>query len=247
MLRCYLPVKSEHPNSDEKLTNTLYRFQAEHFNVFIEIIPTKKNNLKTYWTVQKEKPVELVQLRLTVDTVNNGIISLIAFDTDATPEFIKLLNALAGKQYTRYSLQMLDIEGNELSIDNSYMKAEVYPLLTTNAQNLKEFDEEEDKREIDRDIDTQMITKEDVEFALAEAVNVLIDLILSKNADYGNSFFLLREEYGFKATLIRLTDKLNRLKTLEQKIAQVDESIEDTLKDLAGYVLLEMAYRKLYE
>ena len=61
-----------------------------------------------------------------------------------------------------------------------------------------------------------------------------------KNADYGDSFSLLREEYP-DAILIRLTDKLNRLKTLFTSEAQVtDESVRDTLLDLANYAILEL-------
>ena len=66
----------------------------------------------------------------------------------------------------------------------------------------------------------------------------------AKNSDYGDSFSSLREEFP-EAILIRLTDKLNRLKTLmkgaEQKVN--DESIEDTLLDLANYAIMEVVER----
>ena len=72
----------------------------------------------------------------------------------------------------------------------------------------------------------------------------LCETLESKNSDYGNSFDMLRNEYGMMSTLIRLGDKLNRLKTLTTTPAKVDESIEDTLLDLAGYCCLELNYRK---
>lgn len=66
----------------------------------------------------------------------------------------------------------------------------------------------------------------------------------AKNADYGDSFASLREEFP-DAILIRLTDKLNRLKTLvrgaDQKVK--DESIDDTLLDLANYCIMELVER----
>ena len=61
-----------------------------------------------------------------------------------------------------------------------------------------------------------------------------------KNADYGNSFDDLFDEFGMTSALIRMKDKYNRLKSItEKKDIQVkDESIEDTLLDLANYCIL---------
>ncbi|WP_061280808.1 nucleotide modification associated domain-containing protein [Clostridium botulinum] len=62
----------------------------------------------------------------------------------------------------------------------------------------------------------------------------------AKNKDYGDSFGKSYQEYGLTMACIRLEDKLNRLKSLakgsEQQIK--DESIEDTLKDLANYSIM---------
>jgi hypothetical protein len=65
------------------------------------------------------------------------------------------------------------------------------------------------------------------------------DLVEKKNKDYGNSFDKTLEEYGDTAYFLRIEDKLSRLKSLSKKEAAViDESIEDTLKDIIGYTLL---------
>ena len=64
------------------------------------------------------------------------------------------------------------------------------------------------------------------------------DLVEKKNRDYGNSFDRTIEEYGDVAYFLRMEDKLSRLKSLTNKEAEVDESIEDTLKDIIGYTLL---------
>ncbi len=62
----------------------------------------------------------------------------------------------------------------------------------------------------------------------------------AKNKDYGDSFGKSYQEYGLTMACIRLEDKLNRLKSLtkgsEQQVK--DESIEDTLKDLANYSIM---------
>ena len=67
----------------------------------------------------------------------------------------------------------------------------------------------------------------------------VVDLVEKKNKDYGNSFDKTLEEYGDTAYFLRIEDKLSRLKSLSKKdAAVVDESIEDTLKDIIGYTLL---------
>ena len=67
------------------------------------------------------------------------------------------------------------------------------------------------------------------------------DLLIRKNHDYGDSFAQQYEKYGLQSALIRMDDKMRRLETLaDGEQAQVAESIEDTLMDLAGYALLAL-------
>ena len=67
----------------------------------------------------------------------------------------------------------------------------------------------------------------------------------AKNADYGDSFAKVRREYP-EAICIHLMEKLERLKTLykgdEQRVK--DESIDDTLLDIANYAVMELLERK---
>lgn len=73
----------------------------------------------------------------------------------------------------------------------------------------------------------------------------MYDTYVKKNADYGSSFDELYDEYGMTSVLIRLKDKYNRVKSLSFKEAQVtDESIEDTLLDLANYAILTVIKRR---
>lgn len=70
-------------------------------------------------------------------------------------------------------------------------------------------------------------------------------ILAKKNADYGNSYHILRADYGPPAFHIRLTDKLNRLRQVDRNGALVsDESAMDTIKDIVGYCTLELMYRK---
>ena len=67
----------------------------------------------------------------------------------------------------------------------------------------------------------------------------IAELVEKKNHDYNNSFDKTLEEYGDTAYFLIIEDKLNRLKNLSKKDAQiVSESVEDTLKDIVGYTLL---------
>jgi len=73
----------------------------------------------------------------------------------------------------------------------------------------------------------------------------IAELLERKNKDYGNSFDQLREKYGPVGFYIRVADKLNRIEQLDTNQAMVkDEAIEDTLNDLIGYCVLELAYRQ---
>lgn len=62
-----------------------------------------------------------------------------------------------------------------------------------------------------------------------------------KNHDYGDSFGKTFQEEGFAMSRIRLSDKLNRFKSLSKKPESqqvADESIRDTLLDLANYAIM---------
>lgn len=77
------------------------------------------------------------------------------------------------------------------------------------------------------------------ESEIKKAAAELGDLLARKNRDYGSSFTQQYEKYGLMSALIRMDDKMRRLETLQGgQQAKVDESISDTLLDLAGYALL---------
>ena len=65
-------------------------------------------------------------------------------------------------------------------------------------------------------------------------------LYAKKNHDYGDSFHLSFLEEGMAMSRIRLGDKFNRFKTLSRNNTQQvnDESIRDTLIDLANYAIM---------
>ena len=68
----------------------------------------------------------------------------------------------------------------------------------------------------------------------------LHELYRRKNADYGDSFHKTFLEEGYAMSRIRLTDKLERFKQISRMGAQQvnDESLRDTLIDLANYAVM---------
>ena len=76
----------------------------------------------------------------------------------------------------------------------------------------------------------------------AEICKELNELYAKKNHDYGDSFHKTYLEEGLAMARIRLGDKLERFKNLSKHIneraAVSDESMADTLKDLANYAMM---------
>lgn len=67
----------------------------------------------------------------------------------------------------------------------------------------------------------------------------LYETYVKKNHDYGDSFGESYKDFGDISALVRITDKMNRLKTLIRTDNKVkDESIDDTIKDMANYLIM---------
>lgn len=77
-------------------------------------------------------------------------------------------------------------------------------------------------------------------------LNEIHDLYERKNADYGDSFSQLRKRYP-NFVCMRLFEKLSRLETLIQpgyEAKVTDEKVEDTLRDIANYAIMEILERR---
>ena len=60
-----------------------------------------------------------------------------------------------------------------------------------------------------------------------------------KNHDYGNAFEKSLDKFGLVAAVVRIGDKMNRIESLYNKKGLVaDESIADTLEDMANYCVM---------
>ena len=94
--------------------------------------------------------------------------------------------------------------------------------------------------------DANLVAKVQRHKIICEEINDLYD---QKNHDYGDSFHQTFVEEGMAMVRIRLGDKFNRFKTLsrggDQKVS--DESIRDTLIDLANYAIMTVLEMEVSE
>lgn len=80
----------------------------------------------------------------------------------------------------------------------------------------------------------------------ADAVSDIADKLYKtykrKNADYGNSFSELYEEDGIMTVKVRIGDKYKRYYniTTKNELRVKDESVRDTLEDMANYAIMAM-------
>jgi len=95
-------------------------------------------------------------------------------------------------------------------------------------------------------IEDNLATKDVQEFA-----NIATDAVIlyaKKNHDYGNSFDKGMDSIGDAYGIGRIYDKVNRLITLTKPCCEsrtiTDETIDDTLIDLACYSIMLLKYRK---
>lgn len=99
-------------------------------------------------------------------------------------------------------------------------------------------------------IEDNLITPEVNDFC--EVASNCVDLYSKKNHDYGNSFDKGMEAIGMAYGVGRIYDKTSRLANLTKPnpngvdLSQAikDESIDDTILDLACYAMMLYKYRK---
>lgn len=74
-------------------------------------------------------------------------------------------------------------------------------------------------------------------------VEEMLKTYKKKNYDYDDSFETLCNKFGLLAAAIPLNNKVERINSLiTKKENKVNESIEDSLKDLANYAIMTLIY-----
>ena len=91
------------------------------------------------------------------------------------------------------------------------------------------------------------MTKEQKIERFHEIVNSMANLYAKKNENYGDSFGQLYKDLGPISGLVPLHNKLDRLTNLIKGGHNDFESIEDTLKDLACYAVMNLIAYEEYK
>ena len=75
--------------------------------------------------------------------------------------------------------------------------------------------------------------------SVSDAYKHLVSVYEAKNSDYGNSFEECCNKFGLVSAVVRMNDKINRINSLyDKKDMKVNESLVDTLLDLANYAVM---------
>lgn len=146
---------------------------------------------------------------------------------DGVYDMLKVLSLdasqITGDEWCEFVHKLADAAANTASIDvrephNEYVRGTNDPLvsgfdLTNPPPNVRRF---------------------------AELCIAMTQIYDRKNTDYGDSFSRSVQRYGKVAALTRMSDKWNRLENLmlSNDLKVKDESITDTLIDLASYALM---------
>ena len=91
-----------------------------------------------------------------------------------------------------------------------------------------------------------MMNKKVNEKDVRDILQKMGDIFAVKNEKYGNSFEVSVDKYGMIAALTRISDKFNRIEhlILNDDKGTDDETIIDTLIDMANYCVMTAVYMK---
>ena len=148
-----------------------------------------------------------------------------------------------------------DIEVNESNLKDAVVESitigqtlqsihDIPPQIKINSDKIKEVNTKETLQE------TLDEVKEPVENEFMEEYKKIVtetmELCVKKNKDYGSSVQDTFEKFGDISYLVRITDKYNRICSLLNGEGEIkDESIDDTIRDMANYSFLWLASRNL--
>ena len=92
------------------------------------------------------------------------------------------------------------------------------------------------------------MTTEQMNYKIQEFKNItqeMLETYSRKNVDYDDAFTKSLEEDGLLVAKIRLGDKYKRFSALiKQENLVKDESIEDTLLDMASYAIMTVMFNR---
>lgn len=164
--------------------------------------------------------------------------------TDHNNKPVKIIYHQGNKQLLLYNFHMMNFYYNYLTSINA---PEFYALQNVvNDYWQKTSEDSESKNGLIIGSTEILLNDNQTKNPFKKYTDHLAETLQSKNVAYGDSFTKSVDNYGLKVIGIRLSDKYNRIKHLVNNglLKQNDESLEDTLLDMAGYSILALKYLK---
>jgi hypothetical protein len=155
------------------------------------------------------------------------------------PNLSKIYSSIYSERYKIY-MYLLSTTGQvSFAFKMSPEFEEMYKTYEEWGETYKKYVETRPSTENDsKEKATIKVTKE----AFDAITDELKDTYIKKNHDYGNSFDKSIDKFGLTAAVVRMNDKMERLNSLLNKDAKVNESIRDTVMDLANYCIMTAMY-----
>lgn len=194
-----------------------------------------------------------------------AILDETVLDCDICPASCENCNGNCEFHYKKYLNEEIEVDKSKLKLvedkknckDCDYFVksslgnyCDFYGILLNIMHGCNEFQLKKHKEGI-KDIKTENIKNDPVNPFMEEYKKIVtetMELCIAKNKDYGSSVQDTYERFGDASYLVRITDKYNRICSLLDKEAEVkDESIDDTIRDMANYCFLWLASRRLKE
>lgn len=162
-------------------------------------------------------------LKLLNKNYSKSLLDLAIYHSDDTSKYINRLFRISDEEYNKikniYNMNNKQVFEEKSEINNKSV----------------EFEDEYEVIE-----DNEVIENNSFESVIKE----MIDTYRRKNSDYGNSFDISLDKFGLIASVVRISDKFNRLENLVKNKEQLvkDESIRDTFMDMANYCAMTVAW-----
>lgn len=196
--------------------------------------------------IEEGKTMKMKRIDYILNAKDNmqAILDETELDCDICPVAGKVCNGNCEFHYKKYLNEEIEVDKSKLkdsdveSITIGQALQSIYdmpPRIKINSDKIKEVN-------VNDENDPVNPFMEEYEKIVTETM----ELCIKKNKDYGSSVQDTYERFGDVSYLVRITDKYNRICSLLDKKAEVkDESIDDTIRDMANYCFLWLASRNV--
>jgi hypothetical protein len=172
-------------------------------------------------------------LKLLNKNYSKSLLDLAIYHSDDTSKYINKLFRISDEEYNKIK-----------NIYNMNNNKQVFEEKSEINNKSVEFEDEYEVIEDNKQSKSHLTATWIEDNSFESVIKEMIDTYKRKNSDYGNSFDKSLDKFGLIASVVRLSDKFNRIEQLIQnKEQQVkDESIRDTFMDMANYCAMTVAW-----